>query len=277
MPDQEDLVRGEELAGRGMRLADAGDLHRALPLIRDAVRTVRPHAAVDPRAELRLAAFLHDLGLVLAWLGRPAEAVVPIAEAVAVYRRRLGGGGGADPRTVRILLANSLDSLGTRLAALGRHRESLRAAEESVAHHREAAATEQVLLVLELARALNNLSIRYADAEQHEEALAASREAVGLMRRVPGTERDDPSGLTHATTNLALRLAKLERHAEVPAVVDEALRLIGRLPDPHPRSQLVSLAESLTWLTWYLGGEGRLLRARSTRRAAAALRRRTAD
>ncbi|GAA1139430.1 tetratricopeptide (TPR) repeat protein [Kitasatospora gansuensis] len=274
MPDQDDLARGEELARRGMQLADAGDQHGALPLMRDAVQCVRPLAAVDPAAEIRLAVFLHDLGLVLAWLGRPAEAVTPIAEAVAVYRRRLATG--ADPATIRFLLASSLDSLGTRLAALGHHRESLRATEESVAHYRKSATANRTLPVLELARALNNLSIRYADVEQHQEALAASRESVDLLRRVPVTDRHHLSSLAHATTNLALRLAKLEQHAEVPAVIDEAMKLIRRLPEPHPRSQLAALAESLTWLAWYLRTEGRVLRARSARRAAAALRRRLA-
>ncbi len=281
MPDQgaarsDELEVAEEFAGRGMLLANAGDLQGGLPLLRAAVERAERLAAGDASVELRLAVFRNDLGLTLAWLGRSAEAIALIAAAIATYRRQLAVAARPESEsgTVRLLLANSLDSLGTRLASLGRHGEALRAAEESIAHYRIWAARREVAQLRELARALNNLSIRCADADRHEDALTASREAVALFRRTPPVDPDDLSGLTHATSNLTLRLARLDLHSEVPALADETLRLVARLPEPHPRSQLASLAESLTWLAWYLCKHGHPLRSRSVARAARSLRRR---
>ncbi|WP_197085077.1 tetratricopeptide repeat protein [Saccharothrix sp. ST-888] len=131
-PRPDGLEAAEELARRGMRLAHAGDLQGALPLLRAAVERAQGLPAGDSPMELRLAVFRNDLGLVLAWLGRPAEALAPVAEAIATYRRQLAVAArpGTDPGTVRLLLANSLDSLATRLASLGRHRDAVRAAED---------------------------------------------------------------------------------------------------------------------------------------------------
>ncbi|TVT41036.1 tetratricopeptide repeat protein [Amycolatopsis rhizosphaerae] len=277
------LSQAEALSGRAMRHANAGDLQAALPLLRQAEQDIRPLVEILPAARLELAVVLNDLALVLAWLGRPAEALTPLREAIALHRARLaatppidaGTRHAAGPADVGFLLANSLDSLGSRLAALGRHREAATAQREAITHYRDALAAAQTdVRAWELARALNNLSIRCADLEEHEEALEASREAVDLYHRVPSADPEQLTGLTHATANLALRLARLDHRAEAPGVAARAIELIARLPEPHPRSQLAALADSLTWLAWYLRRTGHPLRARSAARTARDLRRR---
>ncbi|MFB7905942.1 tetratricopeptide repeat protein [Kitasatospora sp. NPDC056076] len=268
--------RIEELAHRAGEQSARGDVAGALATHREAVTYCRGLRQDDSRAVLGLAAALHDLGLFLGTIGRPAEAVQPLTEAIGLHRRLLQ----SSPGPIRPLLANSLDALGTRLGACGRHRDALAATAEAV---------EQMRLVVdappgpplpdpdaparELARILNNLSIRHADLERHEDAHTASRESVARYRGITVPE-DELSGLVHALANLALREARLEHTAPVPALLQEVLALLDRPVRFPPGVRQDGLADSLHWLAWYLKRHQHRREGRAADRAASALRRR---
>ncbi|WP_369185316.1 tetratricopeptide repeat protein [Streptomyces sp. Y1] len=278
--------RIEELARRAREQSTRGDLAGALATRREAVTYCRGLRQDDPRAVLGLAATLHDLGLLLGTVGRPAEAVAPLTEAIGLHRRLLR----SFPAPIRPLLAGSLDALGSRLASCGRHRDAFAATAEAVQLMRLAVdapadaprpgslsglhgGTDPAAQPRELARMLNNLSIRCADLERHEDARTASRESVARYRGAPPPV-DELAGLAHALGNLALREARLEHTAPVPALVDEVLALLDGPLRTAPRAQLAGLADSLHWLAWYLKTRGHRRHGRAAARAAAALRRR---
>ncbi|MGA5822620.1 hypothetical protein ACPC54_32760 [Kitasatospora sp. NPDC094028] len=279
-------ARIEELAALASEQSARGDHAGALATRRDAVAHCRSLRQDDPRAVLGLAATLHDLGLLLGTIGRPAEAIAPLTEAIGLHRRLLR----SYPGPIRPLLAGSLDALGSRLASCGRHREALAATTEAVELMRLAvdapsdaplpgggpapgSGADPATRTRELARILNRLSIRYADLERHQDARTASRAAVSRYRSAPPPE-DELSGLVHALANLALREARLEHTDPVPALVDEVLTLLGGPLRSAPGARLDGLADSLNWLAWYLRTHHHRRRARATSRAAAALRRR---
>jgi tetratricopeptide (TPR) repeat protein len=68
--------------------------------------------------------------------GRPADALAPIGEAVALYRRLVA----VNPAAFGSDLAASLDALGNVLSALGRHEEASTCAEEVAGLRRRLAA-----------------------------------------------------------------------------------------------------------------------------------------
>ncbi|RKE22346.1 tetratricopeptide repeat protein [Streptomyces sp. TLI_171] len=264
-----DRPRGiAELTARGHAMAARGEVAGAVAAFREAAAAARKLPAEDVRARLTLAAVLHDLGLALGWAGRPAEAVPVLQESVWRYRALLASRGAP----VRPLLAEALDTLGSRLAAVGRHREALAATREAVEVQEPAAEwPEAEREVRELGRMLNNLSIRYADLERHPDARDASRRSVARYREVASEEPDHLSGLVHALANLALREARLEHTGPVPALVRETIGLIDRPVRFPPGSQRAQLAESLRWLAWYLRRHRERGTARLAERAAARL------
>lgn len=277
-------ARIEELARRAREQNARRDFAGALATHREAVSYCRGLPQADPRAVLGLAATLHDLGLLLGTIGRPAEAVPPLTEAVGLHRQLLP----AAPRPIRPLLAGSLDTLGSRLASCGRHRDALAATAEAVelmrlvvdappgahgpADTRPGGEPDAAEATRELARMLNNLSIRHADLERHEDARTASREAVARYRGTTLPE-DELSGLVHALANLALREARLEHTAPVPALLQEVLALLDRPVRFPPGVRLDGLADSLHWLAWYLKRHQHRREGRAAERAASALRR----
>ncbi|MFC8295856.1 hypothetical protein ACFUJ0_27990 [Streptomyces sp. NPDC057242] len=115
---------------------------------------------------------------------------------------------------MRPLLADAADSLGGRLAVLGRHRDAVAPATLL----RRLVPTDPAAYRSEPARVLDNPGIRLRDADRHAEALAATGESPEIHRRL---HRDDPAahlpGLVHALADLALRRARLDRHDGVAA------------------------------------------------------------
>ncbi|MFJ1751668.1 tetratricopeptide repeat protein [Kitasatospora sp. NPDC088134] len=262
---EEALRRIAEGAARGHASARRGAYGAAVGEFRAAVELARGLPGGGARERAALAAVLHDLGLVLGWAERPGEAIGVLEESAAIRRALVAADGG---RTAP-LLAECLDTLGTRLAALGRHREALAATREAVELQRAAAdrsgAPEQLR---DLARTTNNLSIRWADAGRHRKALEASRLAVASYRAAPSEAEEHLVGLVHALTNLALREARLRRTAPVPALVREAVELLDRPVRFPPGGQRRQLAQSFTWLAWYLRRHGEPEAAALAERAA---------
>lgn len=116
--------------------------------------------------------WLSNLGLRLAELARPAEALNAEQEAVAVYRELAA----ANPQRYRPDLAATLNNLGKRFSQLGRPAQALPALEETVAIHRELAAASPDRYRPDLAQSLTNLGEileaagRKADAARDEAA-----------------------------------------------------------------------------------------------------------
>ncbi|MFD3941839.1 tetratricopeptide repeat protein [Streptomyces sp. NPDC058579] len=265
------LDRVHAMNDQALRLVSAGNLDLAAETLRDAVVLCRTSPTMTTDRALALARSLHNQGLTNGWLGRHTEALGSADEAVHIYRRYLK----ANPGRIRPVLADALDSLGNRLAALGRHADALVAAEDSVVLFRQLAEDDPATHLPGLARAMNNLGIRLTDTGRHDDALRSSREVVAIYRMLRAYDPEKyVYGPIHALSNLALRLARAEREDEVLAPTMEAVDLLFDARGPHHASNdVASLAESLTWLAWYLRKHGHRGEARTVRRAVDALRR----
>lgn len=78
--------QAQELEDQAGALYNDGRYEDALQAQRESVATHRRLAAGDPSQRQRLAASLHNLGVVLIRLGRKNEAIPPTAEALELYR-----------------------------------------------------------------------------------------------------------------------------------------------------------------------------------------------
>jgi tetratricopeptide (TPR) repeat protein len=155
-------------------LADAGRHDEALAAAEEAVSACRRLAAADPAAyEADLATSLNNLSAevirrqetllasldslwdVLALAAQHKEALEPIEEAVAIYRRLAA----ANPAVYELGLAASLNNLSDIFAWVGRRDEALAAVEEAVAVYRRLAAANPAAYEPDLTASLNHLSL----------------------------------------------------------------------------------------------------------------------
>jgi len=238
----------------GVALAALGRHEEALAATREAVAIRRALAEVRPDAfRPDLASSLNNLGIQLADLGQREEALAATREAVDLYRALAAANppqaGGLGGDAVRPDLASSLNNLGNRLAALGRHEEALAATQEAVAIRRALAEVRPAAVRPDLARSLNNLGNRLAALGQREEALAATREAVDLYRALaaahPDAVRPD---LASSLNNLGNCLAALGQREEALAATREAVDLYRALAEVRPAAFRPALARSLNRL-----------------------------
>ena len=280
------LARIQQLNEQALRHSENGSHGLAVSTARDAVELCRDAARTTPGMTVALARCLHNLSLVQSWNNQQPEALAAADEAVHLGRRTLASA----PDLVRPLLAEALDTLAGRLAALGRPDDALVAAKECVALHRQLAHADPAGKLPSLARVLNNLSIRLTGSDRHEESLAAVREVVALYRRLRAEAKDraagtvradgaadpDPhlAGFLHALANLALRLTRVGRDEEALAPVLEAVDLLPGLTSFHAGNDIPGLVESLTWLGRHLARQGHRREGRTVTRAAKDLRRR---
>jgi tetratricopeptide (TPR) repeat protein len=142
------------------------------------VTIYRDLAVTDPgRYRPDLARCLANLGIRYAGLDRPAEALPPSEEAVAI-RRELAR---ADPDQHRPDLARSLVNLCFRYSELERSMDAVAPGQEAVSIYRELAAASPDYR-RELARALSGLAAAL-DALGHDtEAERAEGEAAEIMQ-----------------------------------------------------------------------------------------------
>jgi tetratricopeptide (TPR) repeat protein len=155
-------------------LAGAGRHEEALAAAEEAVTVYRRLAAANPAAyESSLATSLNNLAAevvrrrealvasldnvwdILALAGQHQEALDPIEEAVAIYRRLAAG----NPAAHEPDLAASLDNLSDILARGGRREEARAVVEEAVAIYRRLAAANPAAYERGLAASLNHLSV----------------------------------------------------------------------------------------------------------------------
>ena len=118
---------------RSAELAASGPSELGLSMAEDAVRLRRQLAQADPEGQAAsLAQALHNLGLHLGALGRPAEALVAYDEAVMLRRRLATRASFEQSEVAEAQLARSLHGLALQLARLGRHGEAIAALDETI-------------------------------------------------------------------------------------------------------------------------------------------------
>ncbi|WP_231949846.1 tetratricopeptide repeat protein [Alloactinosynnema sp. L-07] len=208
--DETARQRVRTLNARGLDLIAENRLNEAVNEFADAIHLLRAQRPTDASA---LGMCLHNHALALGKLGRTAEALYSLDEAIHLRRMLVKG----KPDLHQPLLAESLNDLGRRLGELGRHADGLIALEESVALFRKTDNADG------LAMSVNNLAIRLCDLRRHEEALTATDEALDLYRRLSA---DNPAAylplLAMTMDNLELRYRHLGRHRDARAAAREA-------------------------------------------------------
>jgi len=220
----EDL--GAELNNLAGSLIGVDRYADALAPAEEAAVVFRTLAEAGPGPRHELGAVLRNLAVIHDRLGRPEEALAAAQEAVDTYRHLVVG----QAATYEVELADSLRSLGSRLASLQRHHEALRATEESVVIARRLATANPEAHEQSLALALNGLAIRLWRVGQRDRSVAVNEEAVELQRRLTeDNPRANERGLGIVLNNLTGRLLDSGRADEALVAADEALGIWQRL------------------------------------------------
>ncbi|MEU8890478.1 tetratricopeptide repeat protein [Streptomyces sp. NPDC048442] len=299
MMPRPELVKIDQHTRLSLALAKAGDYEPAIRLGREAMWLARRELVADDGVDTRLAlaASLHNLALVTSWHGLHEEALRAADEAVGFFRDIAA----EEPDLGRPRLADSLDSLGTRLADLGRPEDALPLSREAVAlfrgldptgHHRA-----------ELARCLHNMAVRLTDTGRHEEAFAALTEALDIHRTsvealdihrtsvealdihrtsvealdihrtsVPDGPADHREVHLHIVARLAKCHAALGNDTVVPLLALESVQLVTLLPADHRARQSAELLDHWRYLARHLARTGYRTEARQVKTAARRLR-----
>ncbi|MFF3087638.1 tetratricopeptide repeat protein [Streptomyces nojiriensis] len=208
----------------------------------------------DPDHLPDLSMGLHNLSLRLGALGRHAEALAAIDEAVKMLRELSQ----QQPGAFLPVLATSLNNRSACLGALGRHEEALAANNEAVEIRRELSQQQPGAFLSNLAAGLNNRSADLGALGRHEEALAAIDEAVKILRELAG-QRPDAflPDLALSLNTQSVDLGELGRHEEGLAAINEAVDIRRQLAEQRPDAFLPDLAMSLNNLSAHLGELGR--------------------
>ncbi|MFC8720960.1 tetratricopeptide repeat protein [Kitasatospora sp. NPDC057198] len=247
----------------GTALDDLIALHDRLPhssqrLARTAVdltQTItnryRALAEANPDAYLPdLAASLNNLSNRLGEMGRRADGLAAIEEAVRHYRTLAE----ANPDAYPPDLAASLNNLSNRLGEVGRRAQGLAAIEEAVAIRRALTTVNPDGYLPDLAMSLNNLSVDLGEMGRRAEGLAASEEAVRHYRTLAEANPDAYlPNLAMSLNNLSIRLGEMGRRADGLAASEEAVRHYRTLAEANPDAYLPDLASSLNNLSVDLG------------------------
>ena len=223
----------------------------ALTLTTQLVAHLRRLAAADPAMyEPALAMALNILSVRLGEVGRRAEGLSAIEEAVSV-RRRLAA---AHPDANEPDMATALNNLSVRLGEVGRREEGLAAIEEAVAVYRRLATVNPSAFEPALANALNNLSARLGEVGRRDEGLSAIKEAVCVYRRLATVNpAAHQPAVAMALTNYSNWLGEAGQSEQGVAAIQEAVNLRRQLAAANPAAFEPDLAASLTILSARLG------------------------
>ncbi|WFB06145.1 tetratricopeptide repeat protein [Streptomyces sp. LX-29] len=275
----------------GWRLNATGRREEALAETRRAVDHYRRAAADRPgEPDPDLAHALANLCYALSDLGHREEARSAAEEAVAAYRLLAATGPATSPSGstgaggYAADLAHALNTLGTTLAALGRHEPALTACEEAVALYRAmvtarpdggtatgsetgsetdaetgegtvvgtgtgaaASSAEEDPLVPDLAAALDNSGLWLTRLGRYEEALAVTGEASAIYRRLAAARPDEYlPDLAAALTNHGIPLLELGRLDEALTVMAGSVDAYRRLAETRPEAFEHHLATALS-------------------------------
>ncbi|KAF8184528.1 hypothetical protein K438DRAFT_1111014 [Mycena galopus ATCC 62051] len=196
-------------------------------------------------------------------LARRYEDALPVdVEVVGLYREQT-----ETDTTPTAAFGFSLGRLADELAALGRHDEALRVAEERVDLYRKATASSPNA---DLASSLDALSAHLHElGDRTEDVLVACEEAVELRRNLPeATDSILPLSLAASMENLGVFLRAQGRHGDSLSMAQEAVDLYRKiiatdpyltaLDTPSPKNLLIRFcAHSLENLAFSLSAVGR--------------------
>jgi len=214
--------------------------------------------------------WLSSLGNRLSELGRPAEALPVLEEAITI-RRELAA---ADPDRYRSDLTNSLVNLGVALAELGRVPEALAADREAVAIRRELAAADPDRYRPDLGFSLANLAQRLFAMGRSAQALQATEEAAAIYQELAAADPQQyRADLAISLDALGIRFSALGRYAEALQVTEQAAALHRELAAADPDRYRPHLAQSLGNLGVSLSELGRSDEALAVTEEALAIRR----
>lgn len=172
---EDDLARS--LNNRSHILTDMGRHREAVAASAQSVKIRRRMTAKDPAA---FASSLINHSICLNYVGRKAEALYTVAEAVRLSAGLVRGNPSHLP-----LFAIALRNFGVRLSEAGRHGEALKSIAEAVRIHRELANVNEHAFEQELARDLESFAMaRVAGGVELEEALLAVSESVEIWERL---------------------------------------------------------------------------------------------
>lgn len=219
----------EEQAGA---LYSVGRFDEALQAQRDAVASHRELVAQDPSQRLRLAASLHNLGVVLIRLGRKAEAIAPTAEALALYRADPSAAGGE----ASIAQERPLRNLVLLLYEGNRPEEALPLADELVGFHRQNRGRDP-LAEAQLIDVLNLRASLLVILNRPEKALGDLESTIALARRMAGNAPGNPvlrHGLAGSLLNLSQVADLLDQPIRALPPAREAEALLRGLARQHP-------------------------------------------
>jgi tetratricopeptide (TPR) repeat protein len=198
--------------------------------------------------------WLHNLGGRLAGLGRPAEALPPAEEAVAMYRELAA----ASPDRYRPDLARSLGNLGVSFWELGRPADALPVTQEAVAMFRELAAASPDRHRPDLAASLTSLGVWFSAMGRPAEALPVTQEAVTVYRELAAASPDRyRPDLARSLGNLGVRFWALGRPGEALPPAEEAVAMFRELAAASPDRHRPDLARSLGNLGVWFSALGR--------------------
>ncbi|MFE9426353.1 tetratricopeptide repeat protein [Kitasatospora sp. NPDC006697] len=244
------------------RYTDTGEWESALTPVEEAIALLRPALAgggqaTPHRVALRnkLAGCLNNQALILAELGRPAEARGPAEEAVALHRELAALDGLEKPR----YLSSALGTLALVCGELGDLTEALPLREEVVSRLEGLVADSgDPQAAVDLARGLNNLALLYRRIGRNARGLERSRQALALLRPLARKQPDalDPLLVVVLGTHAAC-LGTAGRDEEGLRAIEESVAIRRRLAAGRPAAYRDGLAKALNSLAIDLSRVGR--------------------
>ncbi|MEB3334744.1 MAG: tetratricopeptide repeat protein [Cyanobacteriota bacterium] len=224
--------RARQLEEHAGALYGQGRYGEALQAQRDSVASHRQLVAQDPSQRLRLAASLHNLGVVLIRLGRKGDAIPPTLEALTLYR----GAGATEAGEAALAQERPLRNLVLLYFETNRPQEALPLADELVRHHQRAAIVDAASQASQI-DVFNLRASLLVALNRPREALRDLERAVAMARQ-QATQTPEMLALRHGLAGSLLNQSQVAdllgqpREAIPPAQEAEALlRELARL---HP-------------------------------------------
>ncbi|KAF7357911.1 Tetratricopeptide repeat family [Mycena venus] len=199
---------------------------------------------------------LVELAAAWRYVGHQKRAVEDAERAVAACRKV-----DDDVEAQSCTLVHALTTLSDCLAAVGRHDDAFKAAEEAVSIYTQHASHmwDGFLYTIrkqELgANAFHSLSLRLETIEKREEALIEAEKASALYRELVSLAPRHLPALANSLQNVASILSNTGRQEEAVAVCEETVSIMRNLVDPEPYF-LPALAGGLDLLAGYLAEKG---------------------